>query len=45
MQFNQPVFFLFVVCFFIGWRWFRPNDRERLVYLVLASFLFYSWAE
>jgi alginate O-acetyltransferase complex protein AlgI len=45
MQFNQPVFFLFAVCFFIGWRWFRPNDRERLVYLVLASFLFYSWAD
>ncbi len=45
MQFNQPVFFLFAVCFFIGWWAFRRRGRERLVYLVLASLIFYSWAD
>jgi alginate O-acetyltransferase complex protein AlgI len=43
MQFTQPIFFLFVFCFFLGWRWFsRSNNRQ--VYLVIASLVLYSWA-
>ena len=45
MQFNQPIFFLFVICFFIGWRWLGTRSSYRLAYLVIASFIFYSWAD
>jgi alginate O-acetyltransferase complex protein AlgI len=44
MQFNQPIFFLFVFCFIIGWRWINPRSDFRLTYLVFASLIFYSWA-
>ena len=33
------------ICFFIGWRWIDPRSRFRLIYLVIASFVFYSWAD
>jgi D-alanyl-lipoteichoic acid acyltransferase DltB (MBOAT superfamily) len=45
MQFTQPIFFIFVVCFFVGWRWIDPRSNFRLTYLVIASFIFYSWAD
>jgi alginate O-acetyltransferase complex protein AlgI len=45
MQFNQPIFFLFVICFYIGWRWLGIRSSYRLGYLVIASFIFYSWAD
>jgi alginate O-acetyltransferase complex protein AlgI len=45
MQFTQPVFFLFFLCFFLGWRFLSMRSTLRLVYLVLASLLFYSFAD
>jgi len=44
MQFTQPVFFLFLIGFFIGWQLFKTQPTYRLVYLVAASFAFYSFA-
>jgi alginate O-acetyltransferase complex protein AlgI len=45
MQFTQPVFFLFIVVFFLGWRLFSARSDFRLLYLVIASFAFYSFGD
>lgn len=45
MQFTQPVFFLFVLLFFLGWRFFGVRSSLRLTYLVAASLVFYSYAD
>jgi alginate O-acetyltransferase complex protein AlgI len=42
MQFTQPVFLLFIFLFFIGWRFINEYPTLRLVYLVMASAVFYG---
>ena len=45
MQFTQPVFFLFILFFFFGWRLLNGQSALRLFYLVVASLVFYSFAD
>lgn len=45
MQFTQPVFFLFIIVFFLVWRLFSAQSEYRLIFLVIASFVFYSFGD
>ncbi len=43
MTFTQPIFFLFIAAFFLGWHYFAARSSFRLAYLAIASLIFYSY--
>jgi D-alanyl-lipoteichoic acid acyltransferase DltB (MBOAT superfamily) len=43
MLFNSLTFFIFFLLFFLGWGWVKNSTRPRLVYIVVASSIFYGW--
>ena len=45
MQFTTPAFFAFLLLFFVFWRFLYKRVQLRLVFLVIASLVFYSWAD
>lgn len=45
MQFTTPAFFAFLLFFFVFWKFVSKRVQLRLVFLVIASLVFYSWAD
>lgn len=45
MQFTSPAFFAFLILFFVFWKFIYKKVQLRLVFLVIASLVFYGWAD
>lgn len=43
MQFNSIIFLFFAILFFSIWKFVKSNITFKLIFLVIASFLFYGW--
>jgi len=43
MLFNSLIFFVFFILFYLGWDKVKNATKPRLVYIVVASSIFYGW--